>query len=159
MTHQGLENALWRSYFDAECRLIACRMALVQDRRAFDESVHLALTDPAQRGAALRLLLGVSSDLSKPHLKQLVRLAAVGHRDVAASRELVRRLPGATAEIAGAVSEVLEDGTEEEYRRVAELYSGFDEALLGAHVARCSEHPDPDIRAIATEFTGKPREA
>lgn len=159
MTFQAINDELWRSYLDAENRLVACRMALVRDRRALEESVALALTDPAQRSVALRLLLSLPAEMSRAHLKQLVRLAAVGHRDVAACRELVRKLPDAISEIAETANEVLEEGGEEEYRRIAELYSGFAETLLGAHLNRCSAHPDADIREIAADFSVRPREA
>jgi hypothetical protein len=47
---------------------------------------------------------------------------------------------------------VLEDGTDEEYRRLLELYIQLDNGLAQKLVAKALQHPDIDIQEVGADF-------
>ncbi|WP_254174517.1 hypothetical protein [Planktothrix pseudagardhii] len=54
--------------------------------------------------------------------------------------------------IENAAEEVLADGTDEEYRRLLELYINIDDHLTERLVKRALSHEDEDIREAGEDF-------
>jgi hypothetical protein len=116
-----------------------------------------ALRDPAQRGTALRLLLILDDDIRKPLFPTLVALAAVGHRDISLCREVILLMPRdwVIENIEIYSYEILKEGGEEEYRRLAELFYNLDRRLLSHLIERALESNDAGIREVGEEFFQK----
>lgn len=154
MIHRDTE--VWREYCAAEHELVKLRMKLVKEAANLPALIDKALQRVNDRGTALRLLLALPLDASIPHLDTLVRLSCTCLRDIESSRALVRRLyeAGHKDGIVRAVNEILLSGGEDEFRRVAELYSEIDMSLLRDHLEKCAQNPDPCIQEISADFSG-----
>lgn len=150
------DEQLWKDLWAADVRYIEARMALMQRAEDLDRILGAALQKPAERGAALRVMKILPEQRVRLHIEQLARLASVGHSDIALVREilmtklvrqwLVENIDRYVEPILAAAED------DEEFRRIAELYSQVDPELLRMHLARCASHPDEEIRDIATDF-------
>ncbi|MBA3462801.1 MAG: hypothetical protein H0T46_22790 [Deltaproteobacteria bacterium] len=117
-----------------------------------------ALGIPHERGTALRVLAISVESKVLGHMSRLVALAAVGHSDIALVRSIIVsvRKDWLLANIEPLVVPLLDQGTGEEYRRIAELYEQIDPVLLQSHLARCAAHHDEEVREIAYDYTTSP---
>jgi hypothetical protein len=148
------DRTLWEAYCDAHRGMVTARVALVSHAESLGAIIGDALADPRGRACALQLLLALPSDVSRPHIATLVELATFSQPSIAASRQIIHRLRDAAARamIDEAVEIQLAAGSEWEFRRIAELYAGFDTERLEAHLRRCALHTCDAIRAIAEEY-------
>ena len=144
---------LWDAYCAAEAALINSRMRLAREAADLPAVVREALGG-ADRGPALRLLADSPVESSVPHLDRLVRLACVSHREIELSRLLVAKLHarGYRNEIARVVDDVLATGGGDEFRRVAELYAQIDPSSLRAHLDKCTQSSDSEVREVGADF-------
>jgi hypothetical protein len=147
-------TTLWAELVEAERNYVAARRAVVTLGDGLTDVVHTALDNPAQRGTALRLLLVVDVDRRLPLFPELVRLASVGHSDVGLVREVIRSLPSywVEANLGAELWPLLDEGGDEEYRRLAELLDDLGSGLLPELVDRARASADPDVREVADDF-------
>lgn len=148
------DEKLWRDLCAADNTYHEARMRLLTDASDLDGIIGAALSNPAERGSALRILSILPEQQIRGHLAQLARLASVGHSDIELVRSVIARLDHdwVTRHIDSYVKPILEAGDEEEYRRIAELYKLLDRRLLEVHLARCAAHSGEAIREIAADF-------
>lgn len=153
---QYIENdsALWRHLLDNEIAFIKARMdfhAGCTDKVAVIQKV---LRDPAQRGTALRYLLYMKISERQQLFDVLLYLASVGHADIALCREVILSLPRewVVSNIERCAEPLLAQGTDEEYRRLLELYINLDRNLACRLATRALQNDDPDIREAGEDF-------
>lgn len=129
-------------------------MTLLREAQDLKSLLETALGNPQERGGALRLLLILGEKEIREHVKSLIRIASVGHSDIALAREVILRLDKdwLLNIIESHVAPVLETGGEEEFRRLAELFKLVDTKLLHKHLEQCAAHPSPEVREIASDF-------
>lgn len=147
------DKHLWEAYCHAADAMVAARRDLIAHADDLAATIGDALVAPPGRACALQLLLALPPEMSRPHIARLVELATFSQRDIAVSRQIISRLhdADAMAAIAEAVEGHLAAGGEWEFRRVAELYEGFDGERHAAHLRRCALHADEAVREIAAD--------
>jgi hypothetical protein len=152
--HTNADSTLWRHLLNTEIALTQARMnfhASCKDKIAV---IQKALQDPAQRGTALRYLFHTKIAERQQVFDTLLELASVGHADIGLCREVILSLPRAwvISTIESRAESLLTEGTDEEYRRLAELYLELDPGLVYRLATRALQHSDPDIREVGEEF-------
>src|SRR5262245_33850774 len=124
MNTKSNDDQLWTDFCAADSAFYVARMALVRDAQDLSRLIRAALRIPSQRGPALRLLEILPEDKIREQLVSLVDLASVGHSDVPLCRSVILRIERdwLVKNIDAHVLEILRNGGEEEFRRIAELY-------------------------------------
>ena len=117
-------------------------------------AIQKGLQNPGERGTALRLFFYLSLSERQSLLDELVDLASVGHSDIELCREAILSLPKGwlLEHIECSVESLLADGTDEEYRRLLELYVRIDDRLTEKLVKRALQHEDIDVREAGEDF-------
>ena len=154
--HVENDSALWRNLQDSEIAFIKARMdfhAGCTDKVAV---IQKALRDPVQRGTALRYLLYMKISERQQLFDELLYLASVGHADIALCREVILSLPRewVVSNIERRAEPLLGRGTDEEYRRLIELYIDIDCNLAWRLAKKALQNDDPDIREVGEDFLG-----
>jgi len=154
MNTNQYDKELWSDLCVAENAFYEARMTLISSAQNITILVSAALAQPSQRGTALRLLQILPEGLIRHHFSQLVDLVSVGHSDIELSRAVLLRIDRdwLVQNIDPYVMQILENGGEEEFRRIAEFYKILSSDLLSLHLERCSLHIDPEINEIASDF-------
>jgi len=152
--HLKNDSALWHKLLDSEIAFITARMnfhAACTDKVTV---IQKALQDPVQRGTALRYLLYMTIEERQQLFDDLLYLASVGHGDIALCREVMLSLPRAwvVSNIESRAQPLLTQGTDEEYRRLLELYVNLDRDLAYRLATRALQHNDADIREVGEDF-------
>jgi hypothetical protein len=105
--------------------------------------------------------LGVAALLSIEERRQLFRellsLASFEHGFIGKVRELILSLSHEwlLANIERETESLLQNGTDEEYRRLLELYSEIDQSLTIRLAQRAAAHNDGEIREVGEYFLKK----
>ena len=148
------DRALWTAVVEGEGRFTAARAAFMTEASDRVAVVRAALGTASQRGTALRVLRLFTVAERQDLFDELVRLASVGHADVALSREAILALPRdwVLANLDAHAEPVLRVGTYEEYRRLLELYVRLDPDLTRRLATRAAAHHDDDIREAGEDF-------
>ncbi|VXD12078.1 conserved hypothetical protein [Planktothrix serta PCC 8927] len=145
---------LWQSVVTGELGYIQSRQAFLNsciDRVAM---LQKGLQNPRERGTALRLLFYLTLPERQRLFNDLVALASVSHSDIELCREVILSLPKTWLldNIENSAEDLLADGTDEEYRRLLELYINIDDHLTERLVKRALKHEDADIREAGEDF-------
>jgi hypothetical protein len=148
------DQQLWNALFSADNNFHEARMALVKGAHDLAGAIRNALNTPSQRGAALRLLQILPEEKIREQLPLLVDLASVGHSDVDLVRLVILKINKGwlIKNIDSHVEKILRNGGEEEFRRIAELYTLLSRELLDKHLQRCAVHPNNDVKEIVSDF-------
>jgi len=151
------DTELWHKVFEKEIAYIQARQDFLNncnDRIVF---LKKALHNPSERGTALRLIEYLNLEEQQGLFDDLVDLALVSHSDIELCRKTILSLPKKwlLANIEKSAEPLLEDGTDEEYRRLLELYMDIDRKLAQSLAQRALEHGDPDIREVGEDFLSK----
>ena len=87
-------------------------------------------------------------------LEALVDLASVAHSDIELVRQAILSLPKTwlLENLEKSAELLLKNGTDEEYRRLLELYFEIDNSLTERLAKRALQHDDPDIREAGEDF-------
>jgi hypothetical protein len=152
---QTAENIdLWRSLVSKELAYIQSRQEFLSGCTDRVAAIQKGLQNPGERGTALRLFFYLSLPERQILLDELVELASVGHSDIELCREAILSLPKTwlLANIEKSAEGLLADGTDEEYRRLLELYIKIDDRLTEKLVKRALQHEDADIREAGEDF-------
>lgn len=148
------DTELWQN-------LVAKELEYVQSRQEFIRSgtnkitlIKKALQNPTQRGTALRFIPCLGLEERQSLFAYLVDLASVSHSDIELCREVILSFPkGWLVENIETIAEpLLHSGTDEEYRRLLELYKEIDWQLTQRLAQRALEHEDLDIREAGDDF-------
>lgn len=145
----------WEQLVNAEHQLFEAKKRFLAESTDVERELARALQRASDRGTALRLLLTLDISLLISLVDDLVRLASVDHSDVALARRAIARIPAAWREshLWKHVEPLLEDGGEEEYRRLAELLRDLSSEYLHTLVARALDHPDEEVREVGVDFS------
>lgn len=145
---------LWRNLFESEITYIQTRQEFLKHSTNRVELIEKALHNPAERGTALRLIEYCTIEECQILFDDLVNLASVYHSDIELVRKVILSLPKTwlLANIENSAEPLLKDGTDEEYRRLLELYIHIDEELTQKLVNQALNHPDPDIQEVGSDF-------
>lgn len=145
---------LWQKVFDQETAYIQSRQDFLNN--CFDRIglIKKALHNPSERGTALRLIEYLKLEERQSLFDDLIDLASVSQSDIELCRKVILSLPKnwLLANIEKSAEPLLQDGTDEEYRRLLELYLDIDRELTKRLAHRAVEHDDPDIREVGEEF-------
>ncbi|XWK88347.1 MAG: hypothetical protein U7127_29895 [Phormidium sp.] len=145
---------LWQS-------VVAKEFAYIESRKEFLNSctdrvaiLQKGLQNPRERGTALRLFFYLTLPERQSLFDELVELASVSHSDIELCREAILSLPKTwlLVNIENSAEGLLADGTDEEYRRLLELYINIDKNLTEKLVKRALQHEDADIREAGEDF-------
>jgi hypothetical protein len=150
------DEQLWTDLVEADRNLIGRRVLFFNQAHNAVDILRRALLDVAERGTALRYLEAVHrQDLRRAVLPELLSLAAVTHSDTVLARSVIATLknePWFASEVKRLVQPILAQGSDEEYRRIAELYAETNPELLDQHLQACAESNDPEIIEIARDY-------
>jgi hypothetical protein len=148
-------------------RLVASHRAFALALQEFlaGGTERVAVLREALRGSDRNTALYVAPSLTVPERMELfpewVFLASWGHGAIQAARDMILSLPRdwELARIEQEAEPFLRDGSDDEYRRLLELYELLDRDLALALAHRAAAHADPDIREAGEEFLDKLRTA
>ncbi|MEQ8386400.1 MAG: hypothetical protein RH949_29000 [Coleofasciculus sp. A1-SPW-01] len=145
---------LWQKVFNQETAYIQARQDFLNnspDRIGF---IKKALHNPTERGTALRLMEYLKLEERQSLFDDLLELASVSQSDIELCRKAILSLPKnwLLANIEKSAEPLLQDGTDEEYRRLLELYLDIDRELVKRLAHRAVDHDDPDIREVGEDF-------
>ena len=145
---------LWQSLVTRELGYIQSRQEFLNSCTARVAMLQQALQNPRERGTALRLFFFLKLSEKQRLFNDLVCLATVSHADIELCREAIVALPKnwLLGNIEKSAEEWLVNGTDEEYRRLLELYIKIDYCLTENLVQRALQHEDPDIREAGEDF-------
>ena len=152
--HAEKERELWHHLVERELAYIQTRQEFLKnctDRMAF---IKKALHNPTERGTALRLIEYLKIEERQSLFNELVDLASVSHSDIELCRQAILSLPKTwlIENIEKSTEPLLKDGTDEEYRRLLELYIQIDRELTERLAKRALKHENPDIREAGEDF-------
>lgn len=145
---------LWQSVVTREIAYIQSRQEFLKGCTERVAMLQKGLQNPAERGTALRLLFDLPLPERQSLLDELVDLASVSHSDIELCRKAILSLPKTwlLANIENRAEGLLADGTDEEYRRLLELYINIDDRLTEKLVKRALQHEDANIREAGEDF-------
>ncbi|MCA1995148.1 MAG: hypothetical protein LDL41_24330 [Coleofasciculus sp. S288] len=148
------DTELWHKVFEKEIAYIQARQNFLNNCTDRIELIKKALHNPTQRGTALRLIVYLKIEELQSLFDALVDLASVSHSDIELCRKAILSLPKTwvLANIEKTAEPLLQDGTDEEYRRLLELYIDIDRELAQRLALRALQHDDPDIREVGEDF-------
>lgn len=109
---------------------------------------------PSHRGTALRIIPLLPVKERMELFEELVELASFGHSDISLCRDIIVNLPKEflLSYIENTAEKLLAIGTDEEYRRLLELYILIDENLTRKLALRALENDVEDIREAGEDF-------
>jgi len=153
----GPDEVLWRALVDREKGFYAARAGFMSGAADRVAVLRSALRSVAERGTALRVLPILPLAERQALFEDLVRLASVGHADVQLVRDAIDSLPRewTVARLEGAAEPLLHDATDEEYRRLLELYVAMDDGITRRLAERASQHPDEHVREAGHDFLAR----
>jgi len=145
---------LWQSLVTREIAYIESRQKFLNIGTDRVSILQTGLQNPGERGTALRLFFYLTLLERQSLLDELVDLASVSHADIELCREAILSLPKTwlLLNIENSAEGLLADGTDEEYRRLLELYIKIDDKLTHKLIKRALQHEDPDIREAGEDF-------
>lgn len=152
-TYYQQDTALWY-------QLIAQEKAYLKARRNFlnchsrVELIRLALQNPLERVMALKLLDSLNSEERESLFDELIKLASVGHSDIELVRSTILSFDKRWLldNIENRAESLLVNGTDEEYRRLLELYIQIDNEITQKLVMKALQHSDPQVQEAGEDF-------
>ncbi|MEP0778147.1 hypothetical protein NDI39_11040 [Microcoleus sp. ZQ-A2] len=145
---------LWHKVFENEIDYIQSRQDFLNNCTDRIRLIKKALHNPTERGTALRLIEYLNLEERQSLFDDLVDLASVSHSDIELCRKAILSFPKTwiLTNIEKSAEPLLQDGTDEEYRRLLELYLEIDWELTQRLALRALHHEDPDIREAGEDF-------
>jgi transcription termination factor NusB len=103
---------------------------------------------------ALYVAQFMSESEKKCLFPQWVDLVSQAHRNIEAARKIIHSLPREWVldNVESVAESILQDGTEDEYRRMLEMYRELDGDLTQRLARKATEHPDRDIQEAGFDF-------
>lgn len=147
------DTDLWHQLIDQEKTYLSIRKNFLNSPSKI-ELIRKALQNPLERTTALKIINYLTQDERQSLFNELIKLASVGHSDI----ELVRHAIVSfdknwlLENIENQVESVLENGTDEEYRRLLELYIQIDDKLTHLLAQKALQHPEIDIQEVGADF-------
>ncbi len=145
---------LWQKVFNQEIAYIQARQDFLNNCPNRIGFIQKALHNPTERGTALRLIEYLKLEERQSLFDDLLDLASVSQSDIEICRKAILSLPKnwLLSNIEKSAEPLLQDGTDEEYRRLLELYLDMDRELAKRLAQRAVQHDNPDIREVGEDF-------
>jgi hypothetical protein len=148
MQNSQNDQALWSTIVEREMAFFEARRSFLLSCQNRVAVVHNALNTVSHRGTALRLFEWLPVEERQELFDDLINLVGVGHSDITLVRQAILALPQdwVLSKIERRAEPLLQQGTDEEYRRLLELYIDIDLDLTHRLATRALQNDDPDIR-------------
>lgn len=152
--HAANNTEIWHRLVESEIAYIQSRQNFIKICTDKVAILQKALHTPAERGTALRLIEYLKTEECQLLFDDLVDLASVSQSDIELCRQAILALPKSwlIENIEKSTETILENGTDEEYRRLLELYIKIDLELAGRLAKQALQHEDPDICEVGEDF-------
>jgi hypothetical protein len=113
-----------------------------------------ALQNPSERVTALEILDYLTNEERQSLFDELIKLASVGHSDIELVRYEILSFDKSwlLENIENQAKSVLKNGTDEEYRRLLELYIQIDDGLTKRLIEKALQHSDLGIKEVGEDF-------
>lgn len=149
-----VSRTIWEKLVICEERLNQARQTFLTQSEERIDSIRKALHNPTQRGTGLRLLDYLSLEERQQLFPDLLDLASVAHSDIQLCREAILSLPKTWVleHLESEEKSILKNGTDEEYRRLLELYIQIDEEVTARLIQRALHNEDLDIQEVGEDF-------
>jgi hypothetical protein len=148
------DQQLWQQFVNQANAYEQSRQVFFQLCEDRIKIIKTALHNPNQRRVAL-LFFEYLNDTERQELfDDLIDVASVGHSDIELVRQVILSFPQSYlfSQIESSAEIVLENGTDEEYRRLLELYLEVDISLVRRLVDKALKSSDPDIYEVGEDF-------
>jgi len=153
------ETKYYQQYSDIWHQLVGQEQAYLETQKKFLSSssrVHFirkALEKPSERTTALKVIGYLTNEERQSLFDVLIKLASIGHSDIELVRQVILLFDKRWLldNIENYAESVLGD-TDEEYRRLLELYIKIDDGLSQRLVMKALRHPDMDIQEVGEDF-------
>lgn len=145
---------LWNELHNSEADFYRSRIAFFKECKDKISVIRWALDKPSHRGTALRIIPLLVVERRFEVFDELVTLASVGHSDIALCRNIILNLPRelVISRIENSVEPLLLHATDEEYRRILELYILIDKEIARRLAERALQSSDIDIIEVGEDF-------
>ena len=148
------EQQLWQEFVNQANAYDQSRQVFFQQCEDQIKIIKTALHHPSQRRVALLFFEYLNETERQGLFNDLIDLASVGHSDIELVRQVILSFPQSylLAQIESSAEIILENGTNEEYRRLLELYLEIDISLVRRLIDRALKSSDPDIHEVGEDF-------
>ena len=153
---QEIQNntAIWHQLINQERDYLITRQTFLN---SYTDKVNLfknALQNPTERTTVLHLFTDLTLEERQSLFDELIKLASVGHSDIELVRNVILSFDKTWIlnNIEKSAESILNNGTDEEYRRLLELYINIDQDLTKRLVKQALETDDPDIYEVGEDF-------
>ncbi len=154
------ETKYYQHDIDIWYQLIDQEKAYLETRKNFlnspsrAELIRKALQNSSERATALKVINYLTKEERQSLFDELINLVSVGHSDIKLVRNAILSFDKKWLldNIETQAESVLENGADEEYRRLLELYIQIDDGLTQRLVAKALQHPDIDIQEVGEDF-------
>jgi hypothetical protein len=145
---------LWNQLISQESAYKTTRQTFLRECHNRREIIQQALGNPVERATALKLFVYLTEEERQNLFNELVQLASVGHSDIELVRQIILSFPKKwlLTHIEKSAEPLLNKGTDEEYRRLLELYIELDLELAKRLAARALQQNNPNIRETGEDF-------
>lgn len=147
------DTVLWHQLIDQEKAYLETRKNFLNTPSKV-ELIRLSLQNPSERATALKVISYLTDIERQSLFNELIKLVAVGHSDIELVRNVILSFDQTWLldNIETQTESVLNNGTDEEYRRLLELYIQLDNRLAQKLVVKALQHPDIDIQEVGADF-------
>jgi hypothetical protein len=144
---------IWHQLIDQEKAYLETRKIFINSPSRV-ELLKKALQNPSERATALKFINHLTKSEHQSLFDELIKLASVGHSDIELVRKAILSLDTTwlLENIETHAELILENGADEEYRRLLELYIQLDDKLTQRLVAKALQHSDIDIQEVGEDF-------
>jgi hypothetical protein len=148
------DQQLWQKFVNQANAYDQSRQIFFQQCKDRIKIIKTALHHPNQRRVALMFFEYLNETERQGLFDDLIDLASVGHSDIELVRQVMLSFPHnyLLTQIEASAEIVLENGTDEEYRRLLELYLEIDISLVRRLIDRALKSSDPDIYEVGEDF-------
>ncbi|MUG93146.1 hypothetical protein F7734_12170 [Scytonema sp. UIC 10036] len=148
------DTDLWHQLIDREKAYLEIRQNFLNSCQSKVELIRKALQNPTERGAALQILNYLTLEERQSLFDELIKLASVGHSDIELVHSAILSFDKIWLldNIENHAESLLKKGTDEEYRRLLELYIQIDDGLTQRLVMKALQQKDPEIQEAGEDF-------
>ncbi|MBD2771572.1 hypothetical protein [Iningainema tapete] len=143
----------WHQLIDQEKAMHATRQNFLNCQSRVD-LIRKALQNPGERVTALQILNYLTLKERQSLFDELIKLASVGNSDIELVRSAILSFDKIWLldNIENHTESLLENGTDEEYRRLLELYIQIDDGLTQRLVMKALQQSDIQIQEAGEDF-------
>ncbi|MFK0733674.1 MAG: hypothetical protein ACFKPT_29395 [Gloeotrichia echinulata GP01] len=148
------ETKLWHQLIELEKAYLETRQNFLNSCNSRVSLIREALQNPTERATALQIINYLTLEERQSLFAELIKLASVGHSDIELVRNTILSFDKIWLidQIDTYAEPLLTNGTDEEYRRLLELYIQIDDRLTETLVIRSLQQSDLQIQEVGEDF-------